>query len=62
MFEKNETMLALAEAGKVDSIAKTKTSFMNKSPTNNDFIVRFVRFPEKCESESCDCSKILLFS
>ena len=61
MFEKKEITLASAVAGKLNS-AKLKTSLVYKRPKNNDFIVRFARFTEKCESESCGCSKISLIS
>lgn len=61
MSEKKDTILALTETGKTDTNAKTKISFMYKSLKNRDFIVLLARFPEKCESESCFCSKILLF-
>ena len=54
-------MLASAMAGR-PSNTKLKMSLVYKSPKNNDFIVRFARFTEKCESESCGCSKISLIS
>ena len=61
MFEKKEITLASAATWKLNN-AKLKTSLAYKSPKNNDFIVRFARFTEKCESESCGCGKISLIS
>ncbi|MBU6431012.1 MAG: hypothetical protein KGJ58_00940 [Patescibacteria group bacterium] len=60
MFEKNEAMLASAATGKPNNI-KPKTNLPHKRPKNNDFIVQFARFTEKCESESCVCGKISFF-